>query len=96
LWHERPIWRGAILASIWIVLLLVINSAAQVPFLFVRLHGVTTPEEMIPLLQNLAHASAPDALTIASYIFNSLINALFRPLLGIAFVVLYFDAKARL
>jgi hypothetical protein len=95
-WHERPLWRGAILVSIWIVLLIVVNSAAQIPFLFVRLHGATSPEEMIPLLQNLAHAPAPDTLTIASYIFNSFINALFKPLLGIAFVLLYFDAKARL
>ena len=33
-------------------------------------------------------------MMIASYAFSSLIHALLRPLLGIAFVILYFDAKS--
>jgi len=94
-WHERPLWRGALLASIWIVILIAVGIGAQFPFLLVRLHGLTSPEEMVALVRNLANAPAPDAVTIASYIFSSIANALIRPLLGIAFVILYFDAKAR-
>jgi hypothetical protein len=33
-------------------------------------------------------------MTIATYALSSLVHAVLRPLLGIAFVVLYFDAKA--
>lgn len=94
-WHERPVWRGAILASIWLLLLIVLSSGAELPFLLVRLQGVTRPDEVYSLLQNLAAAPAPDAMTIASYLFSSFIHALLRPMLGIAFVILYFDAKAR-
>jgi hypothetical protein len=94
-WHERPLWRGALLASIWILLLIVVSSGSEIPFLLVRLRGMTNPEEIFSVLQNLANASAPDAMTITSYVFSAIIHTLLRPLLGIAFVVLYFDAKAR-
>lgn len=94
-WHERPVWRGAILASIWFLLLIVFSSGAELPFLLVRLQGVTNMDDAMALVQNLANASAPDAMVLASYVFSSLIHALLRPLLGISFVILYFDAKAR-
>jgi hypothetical protein len=47
-------------------------------------------------VQALANASAPDALTIATYVLSTLVHALLAPIIGIAFVLLYFDAKARL
>lgn len=93
-WHERPVWRGAILASIWFLLLIVMSSGAEIPFLLVRLQGVSSPEDAFSLIQNLANAPTPDAMMIASYVFSSVIHALLRPLLGIAFVILYFDAKS--
>ena len=94
-WHTRPVWRGAILASIWFLLLILLSSGAEIPFLIVRLKGITNPEEAFSLIQNLANAPAPDAMMLASYVFSSLIHALLRPLLGIAFVILYFDTKGR-
>ena len=93
-WHERPVWRGAILASIWFLLLIVLSSGAEIPFLLVRLQGVANPEDAFGLIQNLANAPAPDAMTIASTVFSSLIHAALRPLLGISFVILYFDTKS--
>ncbi len=94
-WYERPVWRGAFLVSIWFLLLILFNSGAEIPFLLVRLKGITSPDDALNLVQNLANAPAPDAMMIASYIFSSFIQVLLRPLLGIAFVILYFDTKAR-
>ena len=37
----------------------------------------------------------PDTMMILTNVLSSLVNAILRPLLGIAFIVLYFDAKAR-
>ncbi len=93
-WHKRPFWRGAILVSIWFLLLIVLSSGAEIPFLLVRLKGVTNPADAFGLIQNLANAPVPDAMMIGSYIFSSLIHALLHPLLGISFVILYFDAKS--
>jgi hypothetical protein len=90
---ERPLYRGAILVSIWVLLLLALSAGAELPFLFVRLQGVTSLQDAVALAQNLANASAPDAITIATYIVTTLIHAALRPLLGIAFVLLYLDAK---
>ena len=92
---ERPIFRGALLASLWLVVLLVFSAAVELPFLLVRMQGITTIEEATALVQNLVNSPAPDAMMIATYILNSLVHALLRPLLGITFVLLYFDAKAR-
>lgn len=92
---ERPVFRGAALASIWLLVLLAFSAAVELPFLFVRVQGITTIEEATTLVQNLMNAPTPDAMTIATYILSSLVHALLRPLLGITFVLLYFDAKGR-
>lgn len=92
---DRPVFRGATLASIWLLVLLASNVAVQLPFLFMRLQGITTVEEVTDLMHNLMSAPTPDAMTLVSYVLTSLLNTLLRPLLGIAFVLLYFDIKAR-
>lgn len=89
----RPLYRGAILASLWFLLLLALSTSAELPFLLVRLQGVTSLENATAMVQNLANARAPDAITVASYAVTTLVHAALRPLLGIAFVILYFDAK---
>jgi hypothetical protein len=91
---QRPLYRGAILASLWLLLVLILSSGAELPFLLVRLQGITDPQSAQRLLQELMNAPAPDAMTIASYAITSLVQTLARPLLGIAFVLLYFDAKS--
>jgi GYF domain 2 len=93
-WLERPLYRGAIIVSIWIVLAMIVGSAVQLPFVFVRLQGATNLEQMQTILQNLASARPPEPLMLAAYATNALVHAAIRPLLGIAFVILYFDAKS--
>jgi hypothetical protein len=91
---QRPLFRGAILASLWLLLVLVLSSGAELPFLLIRLQGITDPESAQRVLQGLLNAPAPDAMTLASYALTSLVQTVLRPLLGIAFVLLYFDAKS--
>jgi hypothetical protein len=91
---QRPLYRGAILASLWLLLLLALTSGAELPFLLIRLQGITDPESAQRVLQGLLNAPAPDAMTIASYALTSLVQTVLRPLLGIAFVLLYLDAKS--
>jgi hypothetical protein len=90
---RRPLHRGAIIASVWLVILLAASVIVELPFTLVRLQNVTTVEEAVAVMQQLMNAPAPDAMTIAVYILSSLLHAGLRPLLAIAFVVLYFDAK---
>ena len=78
------------------LLLLAFSSAAELPFMFARLQAVTSLEGALAMLQALKNAPAPDALAIGSYAFSSLVHAALRPLLGISFIVLYFDAKSKM
>lgn len=91
---QRPLWRGAIIASIWLVILLVASATVEVPFMVARLQGIASFEQAYAMVVQLSQAPAPDAMTIATYVLSSLIHTALRPLLGIAFIVLYFDAKA--
>lgn len=91
---QRPLYRGAILASIWLVVLVVVSMMVELPFAFVRLQGITSFEQGLAIMQALIDAPVPDAMTIAANVLSSLVHAVLRPLLGIAFVVLYLDAKA--
>jgi hypothetical protein len=92
---ERPLYRGAIVASVWLLLLLVLTFGVQLPFMMARLMGAESPEQALALMQKAADSPTPDALMIASAIVTSVVGLLLRPLLVAAFVVLYYDAKAR-
>jgi len=93
---DRPLYRGAIVASVWLLALLVLTLVVQFPFMLARLSGIQNPEEAMALMQKVAQAQTPDALTIGADIATWIMNLLLRPILASAFLVLYYDAKARL
>jgi len=91
----RPLYRGAIIAAVWLLLLLVLTFGVQLPFMLVRFVGIENPEQAMALMQELSKSQKPDALMIAADITTAALNLLLRPFLAAAFVVLYYDAKAR-
>jgi hypothetical protein len=92
---DRPLYRGVIMAAVWLLLLLAVLIAVQLPFTVVRLSGSENPEQAMALMKSLAAAKTPDALMIASDVVSALVNLVLRPLLAASFIVLYYDAKAR-
>ena len=92
---DRPLYRGAIVASVWLLLLLVLTFGVQLPFMLVRFIGIENPDQAMALMQELSKSKTPDALMIAADITTAILNLLLRPLLAAAFVVLYYDARAR-
>ena len=92
---DRPLYRGALVASLWLLLLLFLTLAVQLPFSLVRLSGAANPEQALALMQSVSQAKSPDALMIAADLASAVINLIVRPLLAASFVVLYYDAKAR-
>ena len=91
---QRPLYRGALIASLWLLVLLGVSIAIELPFTVARFSGITNFEDAFAMMQSVMNAPAPDAMMIATYVLSSLVHAALRPLLAIAFVVLYFDAKA--
>jgi hypothetical protein len=92
---ERPLHRGVIIASVWLLLLIVLMLTVQLPFTLVRFAGVSNPDEAMALMQTISQAKAPDTLMIVADILSAIVNLLLRPLLAASFVVLYYDARAR-
>jgi hypothetical protein len=90
---ERPLWRGALLVSVWLALVLIVSVAVEIPFLFSKMQNITTPEQLLALLHNLESVKTPDAMLIASAIVSTVFRALLRPFFGVAFVLLYLDAR---
>jgi hypothetical protein len=95
-WLDRPLYRGLIAVLGWLILLLLVLMAVQFPLMLVRLSGVENPEQARAVMDTVAQAKAPDTLMIASDVLAALVNLILRPLLAISFLVLYYDAKARL
>jgi hypothetical protein len=92
---DRPLYRGAIMASLWLLLVLGLGAAVQVPFLVVKFMKVATADEALLLAQSLAQQKTPDRVMLLADIMTALVHLLLRPLLAAVFVVLYYDAKTR-
>lgn len=92
---DRPLYRGAIVASVWLLAVLVLTFGVQLPFIITRFIGVTNPEEAMALARSLAEAQTPDALTILADVASAALGLFMQPLLAAAFIVLYYDARAR-
>ena len=56
---ERPLYRGAIIASVWLLVLLVLSFGVQLPFMLVRFAGIENPEEARALVQRVAQVGDP-------------------------------------
>ena len=92
----RPLWRGALLVSLWILIVLGLSAGAEIPLILPKLQSLSTssPEEIMKMWQGLNTPKVADALLIGSMAISSLVRALLRPILGIAFVLLYLDTRA--
>ncbi len=91
---QRPLYRGALIASLWLLVIIFVNFAIEMPVVLFRLRGVTSLEQAAALLQTMATESAPDFLAGLTTFLSGLIHAILRPWLAAIFVVLYFATKA--
>jgi len=91
-WYSRPLWRGAVLASIWCAFALAVWLVSEWPTVQLYFEQITTQQDPQQLFQSLSAASAksPGPLSIAL----GLVQIILRPWLGISFVVLFFDTTA--
>ena len=91
-WFQRPLWRGALIASLWFAIVLVIAFAREWPQLHHYFNELITTQDPQALVQKLAAAQQTRGLDLAAAGL-SLLQRIFQPLLGIAFVVLYLDSN---
>src|SRR5437773_4345718 len=99
-WYQRPLWRGALIVSIWIAFALAIAVVAMWPRLaaewplvrdsFSQLGVAQDPQVVLQKMM----ASLPKNQTASfSELGLTVLQRILQPLLGIAFVVLYLDCR---
>ena len=91
-WFQRPLWRGAFIASIWFAVVLAITLGAQWGTLHQYLNQLMTTQDPQALLQQMTEAQKASGFNIAAFAL-SVVEKVLQPLVGIAFVVLYLDSK---
>lgn len=91
---QRPLYRGAMIASLWLLLVIVLNVAIELPVVLFKLRGVTSVEQAAAMMQAMATNDSIDLLSGLTTLLSSLLHAVLRPWLAAVFVVLYLDTVA--
>ena len=91
-WYQRPWWRGGLIVSIWIAFVLTITVVPQWPTLheyWIQMLTIQDSQLLLEKLKAIEQVRGFNYLGFGLSVFQKLLE----PLLGIAFVVLYFDSK---
>nr|MBA3650096.1 hypothetical protein [Chthoniobacterales bacterium] len=91
---QRPLYRGAMIASLWLLAVIVLNVAIELPVVLFKLRGVTSLEQAAAMMQAMATNDSIDLLSGLTTLLSSLLHAVLRPWLAAVFVVLYLDTVA--
>jgi len=91
-WFQRPMWRGAFIASIWFAFVSAVTLAAQWGTLQHYLNELLRTQDPQALLKQMTEAQQANGFDISAFALGVL-EKILQPLLGIAFVVVYLDSK---
>jgi hypothetical protein len=91
-WFQRPMWRGALIASIWFAFVLAITLTEQWGTLQHYFNQLLTTQDPQTLLQQMTEAQQSSGFNISAFVLG-VAEKVLQPLLGIAFVVLYLESK---
>ena len=92
-WYQRPLWRGAFIASLWFAFVLTVTLVPEWTTVHHYFNEMTTTQDPQALLQKLTEAQQAQGFDIFSFALN-ILQKILKPLLGIAFVVLYLDSRS--
>jgi hypothetical protein len=91
-WFRRPLWRGALIVSIWCAFVLSITLGPEWSTLRQYFSDLATTQDPQALLQQLSASQQARGFETVRFALN-LLQRILQPLLGIAFVVLYLDSR---
>jgi hypothetical protein len=93
-WYKRPLWQGVLISSLWFLFVLLLNLPSLMPAFREYLHLISTNQDPQTLLQSMSNLPKPHGIDRLNFALG-LLEAMLRPLLGIAFVLIFFAAKSR-
>ena len=99
-WYQRPLWRGALIVSLWAALVITIGGVllwpkfvAEWPMLRDLMNQLPNAQDPQALIQKTVDSLPKEQPATLLDIGLGLLQRILQPLLGIAFVVLYLDSK---
>jgi len=100
-WYQRPVWRAALIVSIWYAFVIAVEVVAYWPKVAAEWPMVqdyykqliSAQDPKVVLEKMMANVPQNQAINFAELGWSILIRIV-QPLLGIAFVVLYLDSKS--
>jgi hypothetical protein len=91
-WFQRPLWRGVFISSLWFAFVLAVALVSAWPTLQHLFNELVTTQDPQTLLQKLTEAQQARGFDVSSFALG-LFQKILQPLVGIAFVVLYFNSR---
>jgi hypothetical protein len=91
-WFQRPIWRGVFIASLWFAFVLAIALVSEWTTLQHSFNELMTTQDPQTLLQKLTEAQQAHGFDVLTFALG-ILQKILQPLIGIAFVLLYFDSR---
>ena len=91
-WFQRPLWRGVFIASLWLAFVLAIALVSEWTTLQHSLNELMTIQDPQTLLQKLTEAQQAHGFDVLSFALG-IVQKILQPLVGIAFVLLYFGSR---
>ncbi|PYJ65636.1 MAG: hypothetical protein DMF38_03625 [Verrucomicrobia bacterium] len=91
-WFQRPLWRGVFIASLWLAFVLAIALVSEWTTLQHSLNELMTTQDPQTLLQKLTEAQQAHGFDVLSFALG-IVQKILQPLVGIAFVLLYFGSR---
>ena len=91
-WFQRPKWRGAFIASLWLAFVLAIALISGWTTLQHSFNELMTTQDPQALLQKLTEAQQARGFDVLGFTLG-LLQKILQPLIGIAFVLIYIDSR---
>jgi hypothetical protein len=91
-WFQRPMWRGAFIASLWLAFVLAIALISGWTTIQHSFNELMTTQDPQTLLQKLTEAQQARGFDVLGFTLG-LLQKILQPLIGIAFVLIYIDSR---
>jgi len=93
-WHQRPVWRGIIISSLWLAFVLALNIGSEWPAIHKSFHLISTSTDPQAIIDSFRASTQSSGFSSTSFSLG-LLQTVLRPLLGIGFVITYLDHTQR-
>jgi hypothetical protein len=92
LWHQRPMWRGVLIASLWFAFDFALKIGPEWSFVQKYFHAIATSTDPQAIMDMLHANSQASGFSLTIFCL-SLLETVLRPLLGIGFVLVYLEGR---